>query len=189
MSKKKLDAGTVINELKGQSAFFAQPESPPPAKRIPKKIQPQTNRVTDLQTDKLTESETDRLTDFADYDVPDFRKLHRSELRLTWEQKEYLVRLEASIIRDMPEGERSNPNYKRITKNSIVRVLVELLRRINPSIDASRFKSEKDLATDLFKKLTDRLTELQTDKVSESQTPRVRNSQTPFDRQRKIRSE
>jgi len=82
----------------------------------------------------------------------------------------------------MPEGERSDPNYKRITKNSIVRVLVEILRRLDLSINASRFNSEKDLARDVFIKLTDRLTELQIHKSSESQTNRVRESQTPFDR-------
>ena len=89
----------------------------------------------------------------------------------------------------MPEGERSDPNYKRITKNSIVRVLVEILRRLDLSIDASRFKSEKDLARDVFKKLTDRLTELQIHEPKESQTDRVRESLTPFDRQKGTRSE
>jgi len=67
----------------------------------------------------------------------------------------------------MPEGERTDPNYKRITKNSIVRGLVEILRRLNLSIDASRFKSEKDLTRELLDKLTHRLTESQTPKVTE----------------------
>jgi len=163
MSKKVLNTGAVLNELKGQSAFFNQPKYPTPPKRKPKKKQPQTHRV--------TESVTNRLTDFEKYDVPDYRKLQRLELRLTWAQKEYLDRLEGLISRDMPEGERSDPNYKRITRNSIVRVLVEIMRRLNLSVDASTFKSEKDLARDLFNKLTNKLTELQTTRVSESQTP------------------
>ena len=182
MSRKKLNTAAVLNELKGQSAFFSQPKSPAIPKRQHKKNEPQTNRVTDLQTDRVTESETDRLTDFDAYHVPDYRKLQRLELRLTWEQKEYLDRLEAVISRDMPEGERSDPNCKRITRSSIVRVLVEILRRLDLSVDASRFKSEKDLAVDLYNKLANRLTELQTAKFSDSQTNRVRESQTPFDR-------
>jgi hypothetical protein len=179
---KKLNATAVLNELKGQSAFFSPPKSPTKAEMKPPEKQPQTHRVTDLQTNRVPESGTDRLTEFGDYDVPDYRKLQRLELRLTWEQKEYLDRLEGIIARDMPEGERADPDYKRITRNSIVRVLVEILRRLDLSIDASRFKSEKDLARDVFNKLTDRLTELQTDKPPESQTPGVRESQTSFDR-------
>jgi len=172
MSKKVLNTSAVLNELKGQSAFFNQPKSPTlPKRKQPKKKQPQTHRVTELQTDRVTESVSNRLTDFDEYDVPDYRKLQRLELRLTWEQKQYLDRLEGLISRDMPEGERTDPNYKRITRNSIVRVLVEIMRRLNLSVDASSFKNEKDLARDLFKKLTNRLTELQTTRVTESQTP------------------
>ncbi|MGD8457007.1 MAG: hypothetical protein PVF83_11520 [Anaerolineales bacterium] len=179
---KKLNAGAVLNELKGQSAFFNPPKSPTKAGMKPPEKQPQTHRVTDSQTDRVPESGTARLTDFEGYHVPDYRKLQRLELRLTWEQKEYLDRLEGIIARDMPEGERADPDYKRITKNSIVRVLVEILRYLNLSIDASCFKSERDLAKDVFAKLTDRLTELQTDKSLESQTDRVGESQTSFDR-------
>jgi len=181
MSGKKLNTSALLNELKGQSAFFNQPKSSTPHKRKNKKKQPQTHRVTDLQTNRVTESVTNRLTDFKKYDVPGYRKLQRLELRLTWEQKQYLDRLEGLISRDMPEGERSDPNYKRITRNSIVRVLVEIMRQLNLSVDASSFKSEKDLARDLFNKLTNRLTELQTNRVS--------NSQTPFDKPKQNKAE
>ena len=182
MTGKKLNSAKVLNELKGQSAFFSQPKSPTSIKQKTPKKQPQTHKVTVSQTDRVTESGTDRLTDFDGYNVPDYRKLQRLELRLTWKQKEYLDRIEALISRDMPEGDRSDPDYKRITKNSIVRVLVEIMRCLNLTINASRFKSEKDLAKDLFKLLTDRLTELQTKNLSESQTSRVPESQILFDK-------
>lgn len=173
MSGKKLNTGPVMNELKGHSAFFDKSKSPTRPQIVFQEKKDITHKVTDLQTPKVTESETHRVTDFESYIVPDYRQLQRLELRLTWDQKEYLDRLEALITRDMPEGERSDPNYKRITKNSIVRGLVEILRRLNLSIDASHFKSEKDLTKELFNKLTHKLTELLTDRPPKSENSKV----------------
>lgn len=126
-----------------------------------------TDRLTESQTNRVTESESNRLTDFDEYQVSDYRKLQRLELRLTWEQKKYLDDLEAVISRDMPEGDRADPNYKRITKNSIIRTLVEVARRLSLTVDASAFKNEQDLLKEIAQTLTDRLTESQTNRVSE----------------------
>jgi hypothetical protein len=177
MSKKQLNTQSIANELEGASLFFVPPragarrkktvdESP----RLAKGVEPtelQTDRVTDSQSSRVPESETHRLTDFEDYDVPDYRDLQRIELRLTWEQNKYLDDLEAVISRDMPEGDRSDPSYKRITKNSIIRGVVEIFRRLELGIDASSFKSEQDLAKTMFEAFRTKILKLQTDRVTD----------------------
>lgn len=152
----------------------------------------ETNRVTESQSyrppdsvspnptkslsNEVTESVSDRVTEFDDYIVPDYRKLKRFEMRLTWEQKKFLDDLESIISRDMPEGERANPNYKRITKNSIIRSLVEITRRLEINIDASHFTNERDLTKALSREISRKITELQTNRVTESVSDKVSES-------------
>jgi hypothetical protein len=193
MTKKRLNTQDIVNELAGASVFFSAPPPPapetkePPVSPVPKlrraspaklrKASParqsavptelQTHKVTDSQSARATESATHGLTNFEDYEVSDYRSLRRAELRLTWEQERYLDDLEAVITRDMPEGERANPNYKRITKNSVIRALVELARRLEVKVDARRFRNERDLAQALFGAFRDKLAQLQTDRVTE----------------------
>jgi len=174
---KKLNTEGIINELKGQSVFFKKTPTSSKTTKKQRKTQKkkekvsgdksQTHRLTDLQTHKVTESQTYRLTDFSDYEVPPFNKLFRGELRLTWEQKKYLDELESTIARDMPERERYNPDHQRLTKNSVVRALVEIARRLELTVDASKFKNEKDLIEALAKSVTYRLTESQINEVTE----------------------
>ena len=121
--------------------------------RLPDK---QTSRVTESETPRVPEIQTSRVPDFDRYDVPDFRKMQRIEVRLTWEQNKYLDDLEALIGRDTPEGEKSDPDYRRITKNSILRVVVEILRALDVQVDASRFKNERDLLAALYEALQNR---------------------------------
>ena len=173
---KKLNVEGVVNELKGQSVFFrktAPTHSPTKSSKKRKKEKKVSNtklqspRLTDLQTHKVTESQTYRLTDFSDYEVPPFNELFRGEMRLTWEQKKYLDELESIIVRGMPEREKHNPDHQRLTKNSIIRALVEIARRLELTVDASKFKNEKDLIEALAKSVTHKLTESQTHKDTE----------------------
>lgn len=132
--------------------------------RLPDK---QTSRVTKSESPKLLELQTSRVPDFDRYDVPDFRKMQRVEVRLTWEQNKYLDDLEALIGRDAPDGDKSDPSYRRITKNSVIRVMVEILRVLAVEIDASQFKNERDLLKALHDALQQRLSKLQTSRLPE----------------------
>jgi hypothetical protein len=135
----------------------------------------QTARVTDIQTSRLPNSETSRqpekqssrLTDFDTYDVPSFQKMQRIEVRLTWEQNKFLDDMEALIGRDAPEGDKSDPSYRRITKNSIIRVLVEIIRALDIQVDASRFKNERDLLNALYVAIKNRTANQQTSRLPE----------------------
>jgi hypothetical protein len=153
------------------SPFFTPPRQKK-RKKVPK-LNLQTNRVTESVSDRVTDLQTNRVTDFADYDVPDYRQLSRVELRLTWEQNKYLVDLVSEIARDMPEGERSDPHYKRITKNSIIRALVEFARKLNPKVDAKKFRNERDLAQALADEMASLTANSQTNRVTESVSDRV----------------
>lgn len=135
----------------------------------------QTTRVPDIQTPRLPNSETSRLLekqssrlpDFDTYDVPSFQKMQRIEVRLTWEQNKYLDDMEALIGRDAPEGDKSDPTYRRITKNSIIRVLVEIMRALDIQVDASRFKNERDLLNAIYEALKKRTADQQTSRLPE----------------------
>lgn len=135
------------------------PDPNPLEKVIPSEPDFQTSRVTEFQTTRVPDKQSNRLPDFESYDVPDFRKMQRIEVRLTWEQNKYLDDLEAFIGRDAPEGDKSDPGYRRITKNSIIRVVVEILREIDIQVDASQFKNERDLLKALYQVLKTRLSE------------------------------
>ena len=152
------------------SPFFTPPRQ---KKKRSQRTNLQTNRLTESVSNRVTELQTNRVTDFANYDVPDYRQLKRVELRLTWEQNKYLDDLVSEITRDMPEGERADPHYKRITKNSIIRALVEFARRLDLKVDAKKIKNERDLAHSMVKKITSLTVNLQTDKVTESVSNRV----------------
>lgn len=182
---KKLDEAAVFSELREGSAFFRDARratekdevssTPPPRK--PKVNIPvtdlQTHRVTESVSTEVTDSQSHRLTDFSDYEVPDYRELKRTELRLTWDQDDYLGQLESKITRDMPEGDRSDPKYKRVTKNSIIRALVEYARRLNIRVDASRFRNEADLAKAIAEGIEAKLKDLQSNRVTESVSDRA----------------
>jgi hypothetical protein len=163
---KKLDEATVLNELREGSAFFRDARKSPTKKDIKqtlprrkkkakkKKTNFQSSRVTESVINRVTDLQSYRLTDFDDYEIPNYRELKRGEMRLTWEQNRYLDDLVSEITRAMPEGERSDPQYKRITKNSIIRVLVEIMRRLGLKVDAKNFRNERDLAQALAEELS-----------------------------------
>ena len=93
--------------------------------------------------------------------------MERSELWLTEEQTDFLAELSRLISRKRPEGDRSDPEYKRITQNSIIRALVEITRRLEVTVDPRQFKNEQDLAKGIWKALSHRVTDLQTSKVTD----------------------
>jgi len=168
---KKLDEATVLNELREGSAFFRDARKSPTKKDIKqtpprrkkkakKKTNLQSSRVTESVSNRVTDLQSYRVTDFDDYEIPDYRELKRGEMRLTWEQNRYLDDLVSEITRAMPEGERSDPQYKRITKNSIIRALVEIVRRLKLRVDAKNFRNERDLAQALAEALSKSMSKL-----------------------------
>jgi hypothetical protein len=86
---------------------------------------------------------------------------------LTWEQKRFLDDWEEDIRQTMPEGERGNPDHRRITKNSIIRVLVEILRQIKITVDARNFRNEGDLLNALFEDLRKKIAESWSSEVTD----------------------
>jgi hypothetical protein len=155
------------------SPFFTQQVSPAPTLResepthknnvhpTPKQQMQSTDfqsyRPPEYGSYRLPDQQSTRVTDFQSYSVPNYQKMQRIEVRLTWEQNKFLDDLEAIIARDAPEGERSDPNYRRITKNSIIRALVEIVRCLEVQVDARSFRSEKDLLTALVETLKSQL--------------------------------
>lgn len=71
--------------------------------------------------------------------------MRRIEVRLTLEQIRFLDDLEWELGRSLPDLEKGNPESRRITKNSIIRVIIEILRTLDLDINASHFRNERDL--------------------------------------------
>ena len=130
-------------------------EPPPPPKK--RKGKSETSEVTKLRSSEVTE--------LRSYGLPKFDQLRRLDIRLTWEQKRFLDDWEEDIRQAMPEGDRGNPDHRRITKNSIIRVLVEIVRQLEIRVNAKGFHNEGDLLEALFEALSKKLTELQTSEV------------------------
>jgi hypothetical protein len=106
------------------------------------------SRSTALQqsgTTAVQKSKTKTAGDFEDYQLLDYREYKKLDARLSWEQIRYLDELEALIARKAPGLEKNNPLSKRMTKSSIVRVLVEIAMRLRLSFDPSTFRNERDL--------------------------------------------
>jgi len=170
MSKKKLNAESVMNELRGQSVFFKQSSVVAPLsseEKITKRINTRTPELPELRTSGLPKLGSSTVPNFQSYGLRNFDELRRLDVRLTWEQKRFLDDWEEEIRQAMPEGERDNPESKRITKNSIMRVLVEIVMQLGVKVDASRFRNESDLLQSLFREICRRVTELQSTEVTE----------------------
>jgi hypothetical protein len=136
------------------------PNPDPLAKVIPTEPPTRVDRVTEQQSTRVTEFESNRLTELQTYRVDRWDYLRRLELRLTKDQKRYLNDLEEEISQAMPEIERDNPEFQRLTKNSIIRVLVEIIRQLDIRVDASQFHNEGDLLQALYSKIRERLAQL-----------------------------
>lgn len=93
--------------------------------------------------------------------------MRRIEVRLTLDQIRFLDDLEWELGRSLPDLERADPESRRITKNSIIRVLIEILRSLHLEIDASHFRNERDLLLTLHRLLKERLTDAGTSRLPE----------------------
>ena len=192
MTKKVLNADAMVNELKGNSVFFKKDTTAPKSpRRTPPPVSPEkssspnnksrTSEVPDSRTSEVTksgssgvtksrssedpESESHELPKLQPYELRNFDKLRRLDARVTNIQKRFLDELEDTIREQMPEGEANDPMSKRITKNSILRVFVDIFRQLDLKIDASNFKNEADLLEELYKQLITKLADIRSSEV------------------------
>ena len=110
--------------------------------RLPKS---RTHVVRNSRISRVPNSGTTGVPNFRSYDIPNYNKLNRLDLRVTWDQRYFLDDQELMIRRAMPDIERDNPSHRRLTKNSVVRVLVEIARQLELKIDARKLRNEADL--------------------------------------------
>jgi hypothetical protein len=102
---------------------------------------------------------------FQSYEVRKFDELRRLDIRITGKQKRFLDDLEEDIRQSMPEGDKENPHSQRITKNSVIRVLLEIARLARLKIDASTFQNEADLLDTIYEELCSKLPKFRTPEV------------------------
>ena len=136
---KKQPSATPTPELP-ESGTTELPKSR--SSRLPKS---RTHGVRKSRSSRVPNSGTTGVPDFRSYDIPNYNKLNRIDLRVTWDQRYFLDDQELMIRRAMPDIERDNPNHRRLTKNSVVRVLVEIARQLELKIDARKLRNEADL--------------------------------------------
>ena len=170
MTKKDLKPERIVTELTEQSVFFRDrkhpyKKSPAGKKKVSKSPKPRSSDVPDLRTSGVRKLQSSEVTELRTYRLRNFDQLRRLDLRLTGEQKRFLDDLEEDIRQGMPEGERGNPTYRRITKNSVVRVLVEIVRQLDLKVDASSFRNEGDLLKAIYDALSEKLPKLRSSEV------------------------
>lgn len=130
-------------------------------KSIPQTSLPsKTPVLTELRGSEVSTSRTTGVPDLQTYRLRNFDQLRRLDVRLTWEQKRFLDDWEEDIRQTIPEGERGNPDHRRITKNSIMRVLVEVVHQLKIKVDARNFRNEGDFLNALFEALCKKIIEL-----------------------------
>ncbi len=159
------------------SPFFKQPLSPAPPvgqSTVFERSKIQTPVVPDIQSSRQPEIQTtvpelqsSDKPDFQTYRVPAFNKMPRIEARITREQNRYLDDLEWEISRSREEADRSQSQFKRITKNSIIRCLIEMLRQFDVKVEARNFQSEQDLLDALVKELHIHISKYQSSRLPE----------------------
>lgn len=140
--QKQLEESRKTSELK---------PSAPVSQTITRKFEKDTNsnsvtsEVPNSVTTELRKPVSSAVRELQSYGLTNYDKLFRLDARLTYDQIAFLNKLEAEIKLARPDVERNHPDHKRITKNSIVRVLVEIARQIELQVDASQFYNELDL--------------------------------------------
>ncbi len=167
MSKKKLNVEAITSELAGGASLYFRPvPSPIPDKANVARKEPQnsvlpksrsaevrksvTSKVPKFQSPVVPKSGSSEALDLNDYPIVAFQELARLDIRLTWEQKEYLDRLETAMARNSAGVDRNDPESQRLTKNSVLRSLVEIARQLNLNIDAGSCRNERDLIKAIF---------------------------------------
>jgi len=127
---------------------LTKPNKPPKSRSsvVPKSVTPEEPKFGSTELPKL-----------RSYEVRRFDELRRLDIRITWEQKRFLDDWEEDLRRDMPEGDRNHPQYQRVTKNSIIRALIEIPRQLDLQIEANKFRNEADLIKGIYEALVKRL--------------------------------
>ncbi len=158
------------------SPFFSLSPTPPPPQPV-KALEPVVSSRPD--THPTPKSGSSEATQPGSHDVPDFRsyelrkydQLRRLDIRITGEQKRYLDDLEEDIRQSMPEIERDNPAHQRITKNSFIRVLLEIARQLDLRVTGEHMHNEADLLQAVFETLQTKLPDFRSSEVPESGSP------------------
>ena len=132
----------------------------PSLQKPQKAVEPTANTGAGKPTSPETEPlniRTSEVLNFGTYDVPHFEQMLRFDCRLTKAQKLYLDQLENTIRYQKPEGEQGDRENRRITKTSIVRVYIELFRRLDIKLSPENYANEADLLQDILEKLKEHL--------------------------------
>lgn len=178
MSKKKLNVEGITNELEGASLFFNPPpllaeskagkkplKAITPKSRTPEVRKSVISEVAKSRSPQVPKSGSSEVLDLSEYPIVTFQELARLDVRVTWEQKEYLDKLETAIVRNTAGSDKSDPESQRLTKNSVLRSLVEIARQLKVNVDASSFRNERDLIKAVFDALRKAMNDLQNSEV------------------------
>jgi len=131
----------------------------------PAKTEFRTSEVPKSESAEVRELGSSGVGKLRSYELRKFDELRRLDIRITGEQKRFLDDLEEDIRQAKPEGDLTNPDYQRITKNSIIRALIEIARQLEIKLNASTFQNENDLLQDLFEELNRKVPNFRSPKV------------------------
>jgi len=158
------------------SPFFSLSPTPPPYQPV-KAPAPVVSPRSESQTtpksrsSEVTQSGSPEVPNFRSYVLRKYDQLRRLDIRITGEQKRYLDDLEEDLRQSMPEMERDNPAHQRITKNSFIRVLLEIARQLDLRITGEHVHNEADLLQAVFDTLQTKLPDFRSSEVPESESP------------------
>ncbi len=142
-----------LEQHKQKSKQTPAPEKDLPGAKTVPNSQSVTPEVTNSASSKPRKSATPAVRKLQTYELTNYDKLFRLDVRLTYDQIAFLDKLEAEIRLNRPDLERNRADHKRITKNSVVRVLIEIMRQIDLQLDASQFYNELDLFDAIYQEL------------------------------------
>ena len=182
MTKKRLNVTSIQNEL-SQTAYFARPvaqqrstsrpKPPVPKQKRSKKLKKTPDKTTELkkakipdfESNKVSKSETHKVSNFQSYKLSNYKTFKHMGIGLTRDQVRYLQKLEDHISDTRPDIDKNNAHHKRITKASIIRVLVEMARQLELTVNARQFQNEHDLYQAMLEKMALKLSNFESRKV------------------------
>ena len=165
-----IDLSGVV-PLKRRKSITTPPPKAVSKKREDKNVKSISPEVMKSRTPGVHKSISPELHKLWTYEVQSFKHLKKLDVLFTKAQKIFLRDFLESVEDSMPERERDNPEHRRITKNSIIRVLVEIARQLEIKVDASHFRNERDLLLAVFEAIIERSSE-----VMKSRTPELQKS-------------
>ena len=153
--------------------------NPPQEYRSPEVVKSRTHGVQKSRssvvkkssTPEVVKSRTHGVQKFEDYPLLHFRDLEKMDVFVTGEQLDYLKDLESVIVRGRPGMEKGNPLHQRLTKTSVVRALVEIIRRLDLTVDPQNFNNERDLLQAIDQTLRAKYHKKSKAQVQKSRTP------------------